>query len=697
MSKSDIETNAPQHEEATLEVPISSFPLERTSAAAVRRLADDLKKLFAFDEGAAVTIATAISPTPGSTEARLGAPTKLRTSHGDILVLDVYLLAGMITPHLANARYADKFARPANAWSSPSAEDTRPNTYPVITRLYSPKNGQAPMLHIDVVAKEQVLGQLARQRALLGFQASRRGNEASLVESVAKQGNTEPIFVFATRLKMQKGKAATILSAGDGARRATAAHEELRILTERDPYAGTLHWQDSITELDEKASANARAHLSFKGIAGSSAVSELWQAKNETRDAYLARLTSDQKAIHRCRTLHARLVVGFVAAYPSADLAMAVEEYISRQHMPGSMPQQWSEDGQYTKAYWVAVEALLDADLLSNDELALLLGNIDKSNASQMGIEHADQAFARILAIVAHNKVRFTRAIHRALKMRGIDLPLPTLLAKRVAIAVQGALSYFPVSDEGRARQQVVKALTSGFDDDAYSRVVGWAERITDDVTALAAEATADVERFAAHVTGTKSHHPSPAGVALMALALPHLATVPGPDRRLTSTGRGGRGNVTKADPDQILLNMLRTIGGVRQLAEVIRAGRLGKPAGRVTPDGNVVAPQKEENGADAIADDQWVRSQWGATLRVATGLAQTPDEQLRAAVQNAYAEAVRWAASVDDLFKFVDDAGAPLLRVVRFDRKDYRDMRAFLNDACDRLAPVLSDDGVSS
>jgi hypothetical protein len=603
----------------------------------------------------------------------------------------------MVTPYLANARFADKFVRPANAWTRGEAAGERDlsSSHPVITRVYSDGVDSSPVLHIDVTGQDQVVSQLSRQRTLLGYIGSRRGNMSPLVESIGKQGNTEPIFTFVTRLRDTiTGATATLLSAGDGARRTTASHEGLRLLTDRDPYVGILHWQNGMRELDEKSVAQVRAHLSFKGVSGLSSVAEIWQAKDENRETYLARLSDEQKRIHRYRTLRSRLIVGFEPAYPDAQLSIAVEEYISRQHMLGSMPEPWTEDGQLTKAYWVAVESLFDrGDLLSDQELALLLGNLERADAAKLGIEYADQAFARIVSIVAHNdKRRYTMAVHGGLRKRGIDVRGSSPLSKRVAIAIQGALSYFPVSDEGRHHQQVVKALIKGFDDEAYYRI-DWAPRTTDDIDVLVTEATEDVPRFARHSRGTRDHFPSPAGVALMALALPHLVTVPESDRRLTQTGRGGKDNVTTADPDQILLNMLRTVGGVRQLGEVIKAGRKGRSAPRIAPDGSIVeSTEKDEKGRDPIADDVWLRTQWSA-VRGATVLAHTSDERLAVLSQNVYKEAIQWAKDVDELFKVDDGAGRPLIQTAKFDRKDFKDLRQKLGDATDRLAAVLSDE----
>jgi hypothetical protein len=303
-------------------------------------------------------------------------------------------------------------------------------------------------------------------------------------------------------------------------------------------------------------------------------------------------ITEEERARVRCATTRFVLIVGFDADRPgSVDLAGAIKVKVAQEHL--NTKTDWSSQAQSSAMADDCLEAASNAGLFSDaGEYEWLLGRLTRKQAATAGYaSHPDDRFTR-LAWLFTTKASPTHDVIRR--------PIAFVLGKtsHTKVVQVRRTAKIPLAAELVARELRGNARYPSAAVDRIARVLadgaGIATRVTWTPTDLS---IVQLEKTALKEIETGKVGAAGAELAVRALyycALHDTVRVPRNDQGPNSDRR---------PVSDLLEDMLSESRGVRDLARIIKEGRLGKAAVQCDDSGNFVPagdgqPIKLENYA---------------------------------------------------------------------------------------------------
>lgn len=528
-------------------------PIEIPSVAPIsahRKLANALVQA-GLSEGAATALARVVV-NPADVRKRLASPSAERTNAGTLLTVPTFAWSPLLSVAPDNKRETINRLLPVSGGDLP---------YPPLPELTS--QGLEPELHLAAQSREQLAATLGAAEGYLKI-------VNDLTEQVEDTGILRPLTVVAVRASYADGSAPTDFAAtADGSSRTAAAHR-----------ISGLTASAALFQLgqDDRAFRRWMADLAERADAGDS--------------------SDGLRHLANVLIVPADIVVGFEAARPNDNAAMAIRSLVGLMHV--QPPTEWSPGSQLDAQGDEALNELADRKLVSTDEARYLAGLIRLDEAAALGLpHHADERAATIVRTFAANVEPVKVALRR---LTGLS----QIRGKRVAaVAAELAIRSFR-SDRDHASKSEGSKSRVGLQLAYVMREI-WEEAWS--VTQRSPEELRSAAQGElSSTTGTLG----PTQIELAVLGGFELARM----KILTQYSlRVGVQVQNLASPATILRTLATTTWGIEILAQAIREGRNG--AGgliAVTPNGEF---ERDGRNPKAMTAD-WLRANFDPAAKKA-------------------------------------------------------------------------------
>lgn len=364
-------------------------PLPRFST--VERLAKTL-----LDHGLSARGASAIAnatTNPAEFRRRLQDPIRVRTSHGDLEVVQTRLWTAGVVPHPTNTRLGPR--RPYAVSESGGAAVVRPTTL----------SGH-PELVIAGASRESMSAALAEATSLVA-------SENPLAYEIGIDGVIEPITAVVLNLAGDTPDGdVSVLTAVDGSSRVAGAYENLDLSADRVAFT----YSKTLKEM--------------RGRLGR------WlRLLDENTDD----LDDDEIRVLNSLTIPSFVVVGFESRsdHDPEAFARAIEARVGAIHV--ASPKPWPRAAQLDAQLDAVLDALLAAGHIDERQASYYRGDMPLSEATLHALSGLADVRAASLMAEMHRRSN-VRVINEALRSVAVRRPDP---AQRAQVAAEGALRAF--------------------------------------------------------------------------------------------------------------------------------------------------------------------------------------------------------------------------------------------------------------
>lgn len=512
--------------------PLRRLP-DLADAADVRSLRAEAKKNLGMSDRAAGAMST-IWVHPDEIEPQIKYPRRMRITGGNMLYVQGLAWTARLVPDPGNPRNASEYpyelARPEGTKGALGFE-----------RASAPERATAAELKITSASRADLAKQLDE-----AMERTRENNTP--YPPIADQGIMDAPFGVMTNIHFNDGS--TPIAVPMVREGSTRVSHGLALLG--------LHADDVLFTMPGSAKP-VREHVeAINAIVGTPADD----------------VTDREKAMARVATVEFILIVGFEADNGTEpDLAAAVKAKVAQEHI--NTKTDWKAAARNATMADDCLASLLNCAVIGADEYRWLMGSMTRKEAIDAAVaSHDDDRFADLLWVFTTEDKRAHDAVRRPIafvlmKEKGRS-GIQVRRTSKVPLAVELAVRGLRHNTTDVVVDRVSKVLVSGAD---ITTTCAW--KVTD-------RSVAQLVKAAIAETGKA---PGPAGVELAVRALyygavydafrvPRHDTGPDADRRPVS---------------DLLIDMLGTERGVRQLGRIVQDGRKGKAPVIVETDGTPV------------------------------------------------------------------------------------------------------------
>lgn len=554
---------------------------------------------------------------PDVARALLENPTTYRVPGAELLVIRVEVYTTRVIADATNPRILNTIPFPA---AVPPGQQQRALFVPL-----DPPLSRTNDFSLVVSTLDQLIWQLdAAMRATVRMNVPR--------PPIIEQGVMEPPLAVPARIEERNGNGlggAVLIR--EGSTRVSHAHSILDV-DARDLI---------VTYADDRDQARLIAELNAVALSSAS------------------RITPEQAGMVRVATMPVDLVVGVLADEGSdTTLGEAVAAKVAQDHL--NHKKQWDTAAKDVHLGESCLIALHQEMLLSAERYEWLSGRLSAGHDEVDGSRvHEDDRWAELLWLFTTRKRPQSVVIRRpiaavlereearsAIRNKTDRVPLAVALAMR---SRRGAITDTAADRESKVLEGAVPAL-------AWE--TRWAPTDTS-VEDLVSTAIADAQ----------SRNTSSAGVELAMRAIWYLAKHGQLKIPRNDLGAGA----DRRNPSELVLGMLASVRGVRQLGQAISDGRLGREAGMVLDDAGRV--DVSGVGTPVALTDEIVRAQIVPKAGPPVPPPRDPREEFMDAIA-AFSRQLNATVAADDQLRQIDDGhGRPMHEVEGVDPEQAADL----------------------